>query len=118
MDIELKWIKELPIEQINKFEDKVVYNTALYTREYTKSSQAYPYLTGELQRSEVSMPIQSTGIKEYGLGAGVDYAVDVWKKTHARWTNPNTLPQWYYSIFKKYGATIVSQAVYSSLKEI
>ena len=42
--IKFKWVKELPIKQINKFEDRVVYNVAVFTREYTKGTDAYPYL--------------------------------------------------------------------------
>ena len=36
MNIEVKVIRGIPKDQINKFEDKVVYNTAVATREYVK----------------------------------------------------------------------------------
>ena len=117
MDIEVIVQKEIPVKDIQKFEQKTIYNTAVYTREYTKSSSAYPYLSGRLQSTEVSLPVLGSGM-EYSLGAGVSYAMSVWNKTNANWTNPSTQPQWYYSIFKKQGATIVSQAVNTALKEI
>ena len=118
MEFSLEWIKELPIEQIRQFEDKVVYNCALYTREFTKNANAYPYLTGELMRSEVALPIETLGTQEYGLGGGVSYAKDVWKKTNVKWTNSSTKPQWYYTMWRNNSATILAQAFSSSLKEI
>jgi len=117
MEITINVKKGIPEKEIKNFEKKVVYNTAVYTREHTKGASAYPYLTGKLERSEVALPIQGSGM-EYGLGAGVSYAVSVWKKTNANWTNSSTQPQWYYSVFKKEYASIVSQAVNTSLKEL
>lgn len=118
MYAEVEIVKELPVKQIKKFEDKVIYNVAVYTREYTKGANAFPYLTGRLQMSEVAAPIQGSGM-EYSLTAGVDYAVRVWKYgENANWTNPSTQPQWYFSVFKKDGQTIVNQAFNTALKEI
>ena len=117
MQIEVKIVKGLPIEQIQKFEDKTVYNCAVFTREMTKGSNAYPYLTGKLQRTEVASSIVGNN-KVYGLTAGVDYAVDVWGYTNVHWTNPSTQPQWYKSVFNKNGGIIVSSAVVHSIKEI
>lgn len=117
MNIEIEIIKGIPVEQIEKFEDKTVYNCAVMTRELTKGSNAFPYLTGNLQRSEIAEPIIGSN-KEYGLSSGVDYAVAVWKKTNVNWTNPNTQPQWYKSIFDKHAGTIVSGAVIKAKGEI
>lgn len=117
MDIEIEIIKGIPVEQIENFEDKTVYNCAVFTREYTKNANAFPYLTGELARQEIASAIIGSN-KEYGLSTGVDYAVNVWKMENPKWTNPNTQPQWYYSVFNKNGGTIVHQAVSSALKEI
>ena len=117
MKVEIEIVKDLPKAQINQFEDKVVYDIALYTREFTKNSNAFPYLTGELMRSEVALPIMGSN-KSYGLGAGVDYAKYVWKMENVNWTNPDTEKQWYYSEFEKHHANIVSMAVSSALKEI
>ena len=117
MNIEIEIIKPIPKDQINSFCDKTVYNTAVLTREETKSADAYPYLTGELQRSEISAPIVGSN-KEYGLEAGVDYAKKVWGYENVNWTNPDTKPQWYYSIYREHEATIVSEAVSRTLKEI
>jgi hypothetical protein len=117
MNVEVEIIKDIPKQQIEKFEDKVVYNTAILTREYTKSANAYPYLTGRLRSSEVSSPVVGVN-KEYGLTAGVKYASRVWDYNNVNWTNPSTRPQWYYTTFKNQTNTIVSNAVVRALKEI
>ena len=117
MDIEIQIIKGIPKEQIEKFEDKVVYDVAVATREYTKSRNAFPYLTGTLRREEVSSPVVGSN-KEYGLTSGVDYATYVWRKTKARWTNPNTKPQWYYNCFNEKGALLLTEAVIKAKKEV
>lgn len=118
MDIEVKIIKDIPKNEINKFEDKVVYNTTVLTREYTKSANAYPYRSGRLRASEIAAPILSNGNKSYGLSSGVGYAKRVWNYNNVNWTNPSTQPQWYYSVFRKQGASIIQNAVSRALKEI
>lgn len=109
--------KGLPKEKIEDFEDKVVYNAVVETREFTKGQSAYPYLTGELERSEVAEPIVG-GNKEYRLGLGVDYAVYVYNYNNANWTNPSTEAHWYHSVFKNKSEEIISQAVIKAMKEI
>ena len=116
-DIEVEIIKGIPTDQINKFEERVVYNTAVATREFTKSRNSYPYRTGNLMRNEVSAPILGSN-KEYGLSSGVDYATTVWGYNNVNWTNPSTQPQWYYTNFREKGALLVTNAVVKSLKEI
>ena len=117
MTIEFKWEKEIPKKQIAQFEDRVVYDTAVYTREYTKGTTAFPRLTGDLERQEIASPIVGSN-KSYGLTGGVNYAKYVWRMKNAKWTNPSTQPQWYYTTFKNHAEKIVSQAVVTALKEI
>lgn len=117
MNISFTWLKPLPVNKINQFEDKVVYNTAVYTREYTKGTSAFPRLTGELERQEIKAPIVGSN-KSYGLISGVDYAKAVWKMTDVNWTNKATKPQWYYTQFRNSKEKIIRQAVSSALKEI
>lgn len=118
MEFELQWEKQIPIEQIKAFEDKTIYNMAVYTREFTKGSMAYPYLTGELQRTEVVSPVIKLGDCDYGLTTGVDYATKVWQYNNVNWTNPSTKPQWYMSVLKTSVDVIVMNAVQSALKEV
>lgn len=118
MNIDIVIKKGIPVEQIEKFEDRVVYNTAVATREYTKSRNAYPVLTGELKRSEVAAPIVNEGNKSYGLTSGVDYATTVWGYKDVQWTNPGTRPQWYYTMFREKGASLLLNSVMKSIKEI
>lgn len=116
MNVEFKWIKPLPIAKINEFEDRVVYNCALYTREYTKGTSAFPRLTGELERNEIKSPIMGSN-KTYSLTGGVDYAGYVWRMSGVNWTNKATQPQWYYTTFKNHAEKIMSQAIVSSIKK-
>ena len=117
MNIEIDIIKGIPVEQINKFEDKVVYNTAVFTREYVKGRNAYPYRTGELRRQEVASPILGSN-QSYSLEAGVSYGKTVYNYTNVKWTNPSTLPQWYYTAFRQKGAVLLTDAVLKAKKEI
>ena len=115
MNVEIEIIKGIPSEQIEKFLDKTIYNVAVETREETKSLNAFPVRTGTLQREEVAQEIIGNN-KEYGLGAGTSYASKVYKFDKVNWTNKSTLPHWYYSVFNKKGATILSNAVVKALK--
>lgn len=117
MNIDVEIIKGIPEEQINKFLDRTVYNTAVLTREETKSLNAYPVRSGELKRQEIAQQIIGND-KEYGLGSGVDYAHRVYKYENVNWTNNSTLPHWYYNVFNKNGAMILTNAVVRALKEI
>ena len=115
MEIEVKIIKGLPKNEIEQFEDRTVYNAAVYTRETTKANNSFPYRTGRLQRSEVAMPISGSN-KTYSLLSGVDYAKYVWKMNNVNWTNPQTKPQWYYYIFDKQQKIIMTAAVIKAKK--
>lgn len=117
MIAEIQVLKGLPTEQIDQYINKTVYNAVVLTREHTKSANAYPYLTGELMRSEVALPVEGAN-KEYSLLTGVDYALRVWNYQNVKWTNPRTKPQWYYSIFNREGATILMEASARALKEL
>ena len=117
MKVLMYWTKGIPYNKISQFEDDTVYNVAVYTRDFTKNLDAFPYLTGELRRREVAASIWGNN-KEYGLRKGIDYANAVWKMTDVNWTNKKTRPQWYYNVFLNHKYTIVNQAKYSALKEI
>lgn len=117
VEIKFEWVKELPIKQINKFEDRVVYNVAVFTREYTKGTDAYPYLTGNLARSEMAKPIRGYN-KTYSLLSGTGYDKYVWNMKNVNWTNKSTKPQWYFRQFRQSSGKIVKNAVSSALKEI
>ena len=117
MNVEIKIIKGIPTQQINKFEDRVVYNTASATREYVKGRNGYLYRTGELRKQEVASAITGSN-KEYGLGAGVNYAKYVWNMKNVKWTNSKTIPQWYYNAFRQKGALLLTNAVIKAKGEI
>ena len=50
------------------------------------------------------------------MGAGVPYAKKVYSMENVNWTNKSTLPHWYYSVFNKNGAIIMTNAVNQALK--
>lgn len=117
MNISVKITKDIPEKDIAKFEDRVVYYTAVLTREYTKSMNAYPYLSGELARQEIASPITGKdGV--YNLLAGVNYAKIVYKFKNANWTNKSTKPQWYNSVYRQKEKTIIDNAQKRAIGEI
>lgn len=118
MNIEFEIIKDIPVQQISKFENQTIKNVATLTRDMTKSKEAFPYLTGELEEAESSSNPIDLGNLEYGLSAGVEYAFDVWKYKDVHWTNDNTEEQWYHSIYKKHTGTIVQTAIITALRSI
>lgn len=117
MNVDIEIIKGIPEKQIEQFEDRVIYNVAVETRELAKGQSAFPYKTGKLMASEISVPVTGSN-KEYGLSAGVDYAMYVWKMTDVAWTNPQTQNQWYETIYIKNKSTIKQIATSTALKEI
>ena len=117
MSIEVQIIKDIPTNQINEFEDRVVYNTAVLTREMTKSSSSYPYLTGELARNEIQAPVEGSN-KEYGLLSGVKYAKYVWNMENVKWTNSSTKPQWYLTNYKLQKESIINTAINRALRSL
>ena len=107
--INVETLKDIPEKELKIYEDKVVYYTAVETREYTKGMNAYPELSGDLKRNEIASAITG-GNAEYNLLAGVDYAKYVWKMNKVDWTNKATIPQWYYNVYRKKQATILESA--------
>lgn len=117
MNINVIIKKDIPVKDIAKFEDRVVYYTAVLTREYTKSLNAYPYLSGELARQEIRSPITGKDGR-YNLLAGTNYAKYVWKMNDVNWTNKGTKPQWYYSVYRQKEKTIIDNAQKRAIGEI
>lgn len=122
MYIDVEIIKNIPEKQIKHFEDRVVYFTAISTREYTKGMRAYPYLSGDLSREEIASPVLGSN-GEYGLLAGtskkvLSYAKYVYNFKKANWTNKSTLPQWYHSVYRAKEKSIMNEAINKALKEI
>lgn len=118
IDVKVIVKKDIPEEQIEQFEDRSVYFTAMLTREYTKGANAYPRRTGELFRQEVRAPIRKLDNASYGLLRGTEYAKYVYQMTNVRWTNPSTKPQWYSTIYRQREKSIVEMAQERALKEL
>lgn len=112
--------REIPIAQIKKWEDRVVYGIARKTLDFTNSGEHFPYLTGELARASMNEGVVTLGNSNYGLGArGVEYAPRVWRYGEGtNWTNKNTIPQWYMGVFEKYRNEILEDAIKVANNEV
>lgn len=115
MNVEVEIIKDIPEQQIEQFTDRVIYNTAVLTREETKGLNAFPQLSGTLMREELAQQIIGSN-KEYGLVGGTSYAKAVYDYNKVNWTNKSTLPHWYKSVFEKSGNMILFNSIARSLK--
>lgn len=120
--VEVKIIKDLPVEQLRKWQDKVVYGMARQTLDFTNNKNYFPHLSGDLQRASMSAGVIDLGNMTYGLSydEGVAYYTKyVWKMgegTH--WTNDNTLPKWYVSAFSRHKTEIVQLAIKNAESEL
>lgn len=111
--ISFKVVKPLPVKEISNWEDKVVFGVARETLDFTNSLRHFPYLSGELNRASMSEGVVHETKGTYHLGArGVEYAPKVWNYGQGtNWTNKNTLPQWYKSVYQKYRNEINQNAL-------
>ena len=111
MNVEYIVLKPLDTKSITNFMDKTVYNIARTTLDMTTGH--FPRRTGDLERGSYAFGVKG-GNATYSLGTTVSYGKYVWDMKNVNWTNPSTLPQWYYTVFKNHSESIVSQAVRSS----
>ena len=102
VSIDIKIVDNLPINELNKYVDLVVFGVARNTLDYTTAENRFPYLTGNLQRSAIAEGVKQEEQFTYYLGAaGADYAEYVWEYPQStNWTNPNTYAQWYFKVFQ------------------
>ena len=111
--------KDLPIQKLKQWQDKVVYGIARATLDFTSSGQHFPYLTGELSRSSMAQGVVGSNSTYYIGAQGVSYAPAVWKYGEGtNWTNPNTIPQWYMGVFGKYKSEILQNAIKNAESEL
>ena len=118
--ISFKVIKPMPVKEISNWEDKVVYGIARATLDFTNTTRAFPYLTGNLQRASMSEGVRSKEKGTYYIGAyNVPYGRTVWNYgSKTNWTNKSTLPQWYKSVYQKYMNEINSIALKNAESEL
>lgn len=108
--MEAQFIIQKPLNTagIERFMDGVVKNTARVTLDMTASS--FPRRTGDLERGSAAFGVKG-GHATYSLGTTVGYGKYVWDMQGVNWTNPSTLPQWYYTVFRNHAESIISQAI-------
>ena len=108
MNVEVEIIKDIPKQDIQRFEDTTIYNIARETLNMTAGF--FPRLTGDLERGSYAMGVVGSN-KSYGIGSTVDYAKYVWEyPQNTNWTNSATLAQWYYTKFIVYKEQIINHA--------
>lgn len=100
--------KPLNVAGVERFMDGVVKNTARVTLDMTAGS--FPVRTGDLECGSSAFGVQG-GHATYSLGTTVNYGKYVWKMNNVHWTNPSTLPKWYYTVFRNHAESIISQAI-------
>ena len=119
ISIEVEIPKELPFSKMNDFMDLCMFGVSRMTLDFTNTGSHFPYRTGELARASMAEGVVNDGWCNYHLGAnGVDYAPKVYEygeKTH--WTNPDTYPQWYETVFSQNESTILDLARQQAEKE-
>ena len=122
IDVSIEIKRDLPKDQLKKWQDKVIYSMAREVLDFTDSKSHFPRRTGDLQITSKAVGVLKLGNASYGLDYDHDkvpYAIRVWNMgdgTH--WTNDNTLPQWYASVFDKYKTEIVQLAIKNSESEL
>lgn len=118
--ISLQVVRPMPVKEIAKYEDKVVYGIARGVLDRTNYLRHFPYLTGKLQRASMAEGVVEETKGVYHLGAkGVEYAPKVWKYGNdTNWTNKRTLPQWYNAVYNKYREQINQDALNNAIREI
>ena len=118
--ISFKVVKPMPTKEISNWEDKVVYGIARATLDFTNTTHAFPYLTGNLNRASMSEGVRQLEKGTYYIGAyNVPYGRKVWEYGNkTNWTNKATLPQWYKSVYNKYRDSINSVAIKQAESEL
>lgn len=101
-------IKPIDNKGIKNFMEKTVRNSASVTLNMTTGR--FPRRTGKLEAGSYALGVKGSGTT-YTLGTTARYGKYVWGMSGVRWTNPSTLPQWYYRVFKNNKEMIISQAV-------
>lgn len=122
IQVSIEVTRPLPVDKIENWQDKVVFGMARATLDFTNTKQHFPRLTGALQEGSMATGVVTINKKTYGLDydkTTTTYAPIVWQYgKNTNWTNSNTLPQWYYSVFDRYTNEIVEVAVKNAESEL
>lgn len=117
MNVDIKFIKPIPKEQIDRFMDRTVHNIARKTLD--SSVLHVPRLTGNMSIDLLDRGVVG-GNAEYSLGytSSADYAPFVYRMSGVRWNNVLSYSQWFHTYFKYNKEWIVTNSVVRALKEI
>lgn len=115
MEVEISWEKELPVRDIDGFEDEVVYRMARMTLDFTIPH--IPYRTGRLKNSSLAFGVQGNN-KNYAIGDNINYSKYVWNydQNTTNWTNPRSYSKWFLTEFNNQKETILNSAITNSYK--
>lgn len=106
----LKWNEKIKIKLQNAPE-KIMYQIARQTLDYTGSNKVTAYKSGKTEQSMYSHGVEGNFQDGFYIGNFTDYAMYVYPKSNVTWTNPNTQTRWFEYIWKKYGSSIVDNAI-------
>ena len=115
MDVtyEFKW-NEKTKRGLEKIPDSILYSVAKQTLDL--SYPIIPKDTKTMARQTVSNGVRG-GNGDFYLKSSPGYASRVWKMTNVNWTTPGTNNQWFARALKRYGSTILDNAINQSWKE-
>lgn len=90
--------------------DKCLYAIARQTLDMVGSTKATAYKSGATERSMYAQGVQACA-NGYYIGDFTDYAKNVYWKVNANWTNKNTKPQWFHTIWQEQGDLITDNCI-------
>ena len=107
VSVQVKWNAGAK-EELQGVSDKILYATARMTLDY--ADPHIPFNTGKMEKTSMRQGVQGSKGKYY-IGSYTDYASKVWGYNNVNWTNPDTYPQWFKTIYNEKGKTILQNAI-------
>ena len=120
VDVEVKIIKDLPIEELQKYVDLTIYGVARGTMDYTASDNRFPKRTGNLQMSSMAHDPrkENNGVYCLDVPAEAEYAKYVWNMENVNWTNPETYAKWFITVYQEKKDIITHNAVENAIRSV
>ena len=117
VSVEFQW-NDKTKRGLQKIPDDILYIIARQTLDYTTSLQYFPKKSGVMERSSLGAGVRGSS-GDFYIGSFTKYASTVWNypQEGTNWTNPNSKSQWYAYTLKKFGQTIIDNAIAKSWKE-
>lgn len=97
----------------NRYTDLIVFGVASRTLDLTSQESRFPRKTGNLAHKSMVQRTRKEADCVYCLDnpEGAEYAKYVWNMENVNWTNPNTYPQWFATVYQNNKELITEYAV-------